>query len=105
MRKRNGFLLTPAKMKFVQAAHGRRWARRGPAGICAWYTSPTKKGWSVFGDGLPARRQTAQSVPTAKKETWTMNEQRFPAGWDEQRVKRLRAELHARTDEDWIAAD
>ena len=39
------------------------------------------------------------------EETWTMNEQRFPAGWDEQRVKRLIAELDARTDEEWIAAD
>ena len=34
-----------------------------------------------------------------------MNEQRFPKGWDEQRVKRLIAELGARTDEEWIAAD
>jgi len=38
-------------------------------------------------------------------ETRTMNEQRFPKGWDEQRVKRLIAELDARTDEEWIAAD
>jgi len=41
----------------------------------------------------------------ATKETWTMNEQRFPKGWDEQRVKQLIAELDARTDEEWIAAD
>jgi hypothetical protein len=34
-----------------------------------------------------------------------MNEQQFPAGWDEQRVKKLIAELDARTDEEWIAAD
>ena len=34
-----------------------------------------------------------------------MNEQRFPAGWDEQRVKRLIAELDARTDEEWVAVD
>ncbi len=34
-----------------------------------------------------------------------MNEQRFPAGWDEQRVKQLLAELDARTEEEWIAAD
>ena len=34
-----------------------------------------------------------------------MNEQRFPNGWDEQRVQRLLAELDARTDEEWIAAD
>ncbi len=34
-----------------------------------------------------------------------MQEQRFPAGWDEQRVKRLLAELDARTEEEWLAAD
>jgi hypothetical protein len=34
-----------------------------------------------------------------------MNERRFPKGWDEQRIKRLIAELNARTDEEWIAAD
>lgn len=34
-----------------------------------------------------------------------MNEQRFPKGWDEQRVKQLIAELDAQTDEDWIAED
>jgi hypothetical protein len=34
-----------------------------------------------------------------------MNEQRFPAGWDEQRVKRLLAELDGRTEEEWVAAD
>ena len=34
-----------------------------------------------------------------------MNEQRLPKGWDEKRVKSLIAELDARTDEEWIAAD
>ena len=34
-----------------------------------------------------------------------MNEQKFPAGWDEQRVKRLLDELDARTDAEWVAAD
>ena len=34
-----------------------------------------------------------------------MTEQRFPKGWDEERVKRLIAELDARTDEEWIVAD
>lgn len=34
-----------------------------------------------------------------------MNEQRFPKGWDEERVKQLIAELDARTDQEWIAAD
>lgn len=57
------------------------------------------------GDGLSIRRQTTPSVPAAAKETWTMNEQRFPAGWDEQRVMRLLAELDARTEEEWVAAD
>ena len=34
-----------------------------------------------------------------------MKKQRFPKGWNEDRVKRLIAELDARTDEEWIAAD
>ena len=34
-----------------------------------------------------------------------MSDQKFPDGWDEQRVKRLIKELDARTDEEWIAAD
>ena len=34
-----------------------------------------------------------------------MSDQKFPDGWDEQRVKRLLSELDARTDEEWIAAD
>ena len=34
-----------------------------------------------------------------------MNAPRLPKGWDEQRVQRLLAELDARTDEEWIAAD
>ena len=34
-----------------------------------------------------------------------MSDQKFPEGWDEQRVKRLLLELDARTDEEWIAAD
>lgn len=33
-----------------------------------------------------------------------MNEQRFPRGWDEERVKKLLAELDARTDEEPISA-
>lgn len=34
-----------------------------------------------------------------------MNEQRFPKGWDEQRVRALLAELDARSEDEWIAAD
>jgi hypothetical protein len=34
-----------------------------------------------------------------------MSEMRFPKGWDHERVRRLIAELDARTDEEWIAAD
>jgi len=34
-----------------------------------------------------------------------MIEQRFPKGWDEQRLKKLLAELDARSEEEWIAAD
>ncbi|MHB1422976.1 MAG: hypothetical protein ACYC3I_07240 [Gemmataceae bacterium] len=34
-----------------------------------------------------------------------MNEQRFPKGWNEERVKKLIAELDARTEEEWVASD
>jgi hypothetical protein len=34
-----------------------------------------------------------------------MIEQRFPPGWDEERVQRLLAELDNRTEEEWVAAD
>ncbi len=34
-----------------------------------------------------------------------MSEQRFPPGWDEQRVQGLLAELENRTEEEWVAAD
>lgn len=34
-----------------------------------------------------------------------MNEQRFPAGWDDRRVQKLLAELDARTHGEWAAAD
>jgi len=34
-----------------------------------------------------------------------MSEQKFPAGWDERRVCELLAELDARTEEEWVAAD
>ena len=34
-----------------------------------------------------------------------MSDQKFPAGWDQQRVQQLIEELDARTEEEWIAAD
>jgi hypothetical protein len=34
-----------------------------------------------------------------------MSEQRFPVGWDERRVRDLLAELDARTEAEWVAAD
>ena len=34
-----------------------------------------------------------------------MTDQRFPAGWDEQRVQQLLAELDSRTEDEWLAAD
>ncbi|HEY2828244.1 MAG TPA: hypothetical protein VGJ04_11655 [Pirellulales bacterium] len=34
-----------------------------------------------------------------------MKDQKFPAGWDETRVKQLLAELDSRSDDDWIVAD
>lgn len=34
-----------------------------------------------------------------------MTEQKFPPGWDLQRVQSLIAELDARTEDEWVAAD
>lgn len=34
-----------------------------------------------------------------------MIEQRFPPGWDEERVQQLLAELDTRTEEEWVASD
>ena len=31
--------------------------------------------------------------------------QKFPPGWDDDRVKRLLAELDTRTDDEWVVAD
>jgi hypothetical protein len=39
------------------------------------------------------------------EEAQAMIEQRFPRGWDEQRVQRLLAELDSRTEDEWVAAD
>ena len=34
-----------------------------------------------------------------------MKKQQFPKGWDEKHAKQLIAELDARSDEEWVAAD
>lgn len=34
-----------------------------------------------------------------------MNEQRFPKGWDEHRVRSLLTELDSWSEDEWIAAD
>jgi hypothetical protein len=39
------------------------------------------------------------------KEARKMTEREFPKVWDEQRVKNLLAELDARTEGEWVAAD
>jgi len=41
----------------------------------------------------------------SNEETGAINEQRFPAGWDEAQVQHLLAELDERTEEEWVAAD
>jgi hypothetical protein len=53
---------------------------------------------------LAAPELVVQGIP-AKKEARNMSEQKFPEGWDEQRVKRLIKELDGRTDEEWTAPD
>jgi hypothetical protein len=59
------------------------------------------------GHGLSAGRARTQGVSQAEaeEEAGEMSEQRFPAGWDERRVRELLAELDARTEEEWVAAD
>ena len=34
-----------------------------------------------------------------------MNDQKFPPGWDERRVKELLEELDNRSEDDWVVAD
>ena len=34
-----------------------------------------------------------------------MIEQRFPKGWDENRLQQLLSELDSRTEEEWVASD
>jgi hypothetical protein len=34
-----------------------------------------------------------------------MNDQRFPKGWDQQRVQELLTQLDSRTDEEWVVVD
>jgi hypothetical protein len=34
-----------------------------------------------------------------------MTEQKFPTGWDAERVQKLIAQMDARTDEEWVAGD
>ena len=75
----------------------------------AWYTSPTSyyrgRRRCFCGHSLSPGGAGTRGVPQAEEETRAMNEQRFPAGWDQQRVQRLLAELDARSEEEWVAAD
>lgn len=67
---------------------------------------PDDDGIGIF--VVTAYRLTGKSLQAyrrMKKEAETMNEQRFPKGWDEQRVQKLLAEIDARTEEEWVAAD
>src|SRR5271157_268431 len=59
----------------------------------------------IRSDSLSADGEATEGVPSATKEAQAMIEQRYPAGWDEQRVQRLLADLDSRTDEEWVAAD
>ncbi len=59
----------------------------------------------IRSDSLSAHGETAEGVPSATKEAHVMIEQRYPEGWDRQRVQRLLAALDSRTEEEWVAAD
>ena len=67
---------------------------------------PDEQGDGVFVvTAYPLVGKQLKAFRRRKKKTWKMNQQSFPKGWDEQRVKNLKAELDARSDEEWIAAD
>ncbi len=64
---------------------------------------PDEEGDDVF---VVTARPRGQNASTAKnEEAGAMNEQRFPKGWDEKRIRDLLAELDARSEDEWIAAD
>src|SRR5271165_5567637 len=67
--------------------------------------SRSGRGRCIRSDSLSADGEATEGVPSATKEAQAMIEQRYPAGWDEQRVQRLLADLDSRTDEEWVAAD
>ena len=99
--------LTTVRTNLPRVAPGRPLGRR-PMGE---YLPPVIYVPDEEGDGVfvvtayPLGWKATQSIPAAAEETWTMNEQHFPKGWDEQHIKRLIAELDARTDDEWLAAD
>jgi hypothetical protein len=73
---------------------------------CGWFYVPDEEGDGVFVvTGYPLVGKQLKAFRRRAKETRMMNPQRFPKGWDEQRVRQLIAELDSRTDEEWIAAD
>jgi hypothetical protein len=61
--------------------------------------------WCVCGVGLSADGEALEGISSATAEAQAMIEQRFPTGWDEQRVERLLADLDSRTEEEWVASD
>ena len=54
---------------------------------------------------LSADGEALEGISSATEEAQAMIEQRFPPGWDEQRVERLLADLDSRTEEEWVASD
>src|SRR2546430_1550714 len=78
----------------------------GSRPLPSWCVCPGRsRRWRVCCHGLSLGGPAAECIPAAEEETRPMTQQRFPAGWDEQRVQQLLAELDARTEAEWVAAD
>jgi hypothetical protein len=53
---------------------------------------------------LPSRK-TSGSISQAQKEKTTVSENKFPPGWDEERVRRVLAYYEEQTEEDALVDD
>lgn len=90
----------PARNVPVAKAQGLRWAKQPQAGICAssYVADPEDSvfvitSYDLAGKPLAAFRQ-------AQKEEATMNQSKFPSGWDDEKVRRVLAHYEEQTEVD-----
>jgi hypothetical protein len=56
-------------------------------------------------ENLRTGRKTARGISQAKKKETTMSQRKFPAGWDEDKVRRVLAHYEEQTGEDALLED